>query len=307
MAHHALPLPVGVNRRIMWKYAVPIVLFHLLSLLACVPWFFSWTGLILCLLGVHVYGKFVTLCYHRQLSHRSFKTPKWFERLSVLISLCSLQDTPARWVATHRLHHKEADKQPDPHSPLVNFLWSHIGWLMIDNSDLYRPAILQKYARDILDDPFYMRLEKNRIIAPLVFAVHGLLYFAVAVAIGWPVLGSWAAAIRLGLSCVVWGVVLRTVLVWHITWSVNSLTHLFGYRNYETGEGSRNNWVVAVITFGEGWHNNHHFDQAAASVQCRWWELDGNYYHIKVLEWLGLAYDVIPPKHQRKAVRGIRP
>jgi len=105
--------------------------------------------------------------------------------------------------------------------------------------------------------------------------------------------------VRLGASVVVWGVFLRIVLVWHITWSVNSLSHLFGYRTYETGEGSRNNWLVALLAVGEGWHNNHHADPTAASVQHRWWEIDISYYEIKLLEALGLASNIVRPRHLR--------
>jgi stearoyl-CoA desaturase (delta-9 desaturase) len=103
---------------------------------------------------------------------------------------------------------------------------------------------------------------------------------------------------------VVWGVLVRTVIVWHITWSVNSLTHLFGYQTYDTGENSRNNWLVAVLTVGEGWHNNHHHDPVAASVQRRWWEIDITYYEIKLLQILGLAHDVRPPRHRRRRTAG---
>ena len=106
---------------------------------------------------------------------------------------------------------------------------------------------------------------------------------------------------------VVWGVFVRIVAVWHITWSVNSLSHMFGYRNYETGEGSRNNWLVALLTVGEGWHNNHHEDPSAASVQHRWWEIDISYYEIRLLEALGLASDVITPRHIRRSVTATRP
>ena len=112
--------------------------------------------------------------------------------------------------------------------------------------------------------------------------------------------GDNAAALQMAMSVLVWGVFARTVYVWHITWSVNSLSHIFGYRNFETDDHSRNNWFVALITGGEGWHNNHHADQAAASVQTRWWELDLNYYFIKCLECVGLATNVVPLALQRR-------
>ena len=182
-----------------------------------------------------------------------------------------MQDTPGRWVATHRFHHQESDEQPDPHSPLVSFLWAHVGWLMLHNHGTHNLSAYQKYAGDVLRDPFYMRLEKNPLIVFYVYLAHALLYFLVGLAIGWAVHGQAMAGVQFGLSLLVWGVLVRTVAVWHITWSVNSLTHLFGYRNYETDENSQNNWLVAMLTVGEGWHNNHHHDQASASNQHKWW------------------------------------
>jgi len=298
-----IPLPARVNlRNIYWTYAVPIVFIHIVAIAGVLPYLFTWSGLFLCLMGIHIFGKFITICYHRQLSHRSFKTPKWLERIFVMLSLCSLQDTPAQWVANHRQHHKHSDEQPDPHSPFVNFFWSHVGWLLVANPETQSSGALQKYARDILEDPFYMRLERYPWLSVFIYAAHAALYMAGGFALGYWWDGTVAAGVQVSLSWLMWGVLLRTIGVWHITWSVNSLTHIFGYRNYETSEGSRNNWFVALLTFGEGWHNNHHYDQAAASVQHKWWEYDFNYHHIKALELVGLAWDVIPPKHKREEV-----
>jgi stearoyl-CoA desaturase (delta-9 desaturase) len=212
-----------------------------------------------------------------------------------------MQDTPGKWVATHRFHHLHSDEKPDPHSPLVNFLWAHVGWLVIHNPATHNVAAYEKYARDLLEEPFYMRLEKS-LTWVWIYVAHAALFFVAGAALGWL---SGGEALRVGLSLLVWGVYVRTVLVWHITWSVNSLTHLFGYKTYTTGENSRNNWFVALITVGEGWHNNHHFDPASASVQHRWWEIDISYYEIKLLQWLGLATDVTPPKHRRLACRAV--
>ena len=150
-------------------------------------------------------------------------------------------------------------------------------------------------------DRFYMYLEKN-LVWFWIFVLHAVAYFAVGLAIGWA-RGDVMAGLQFGLSLLVWGVLVRTVAVWHITWSVNSLTHMFGYSNYKIDDHSRNNWLVALLTVGEGWHNNHHYDQASASNQHRWWELDVTYYEIKLLQWLGLARNVTPPKHRRRAAR----
>ena len=295
-----LPLPDSVQPgEIYWQYALPIASIHLLALLALVPWFFSWTGLVLLLVGVPLYGQGINLVYHRLLSHRSFRVPKWLERTFVVGALCSLQDTPAKWVATHRFHHTHSDEPQDPHSPLVAFLWAHVGWLLVRNSSVHSLAAYEKYARDVLEDRFYLRLEKS-LLWVWIYLAHALVYFVAGLVAGAVIDGTLAAGLQFGASLLVWGVLLRTVAVWHITWSVNSATHLFGYRNYETGENSRNNWLVGLLAAGEGWHNNHHYDPAAATVQHRWWEIDPTYYAIKLLEVIGLATDVIPPAHRRR-------
>ena len=300
-----LDRPPSVPGNVLWVYAISITAVHLLALLAFFPWFFSWTGLILAVGLYPVFGQSITICYHRLLAHRSFKTPKWLERSWVVLSLCCLQDTPAKWVANHRHHHAAAAQQPDPHSPLVSFLWSHIGWLYFRNEYTHNAGMLQKHAKDILQDPFYMYLEKSWVGQGIYF-FHVALYYVIGFLIGYFWDGNLYAGFQFGMSIMIWGAIVRTVLVWHITWSVNSLTHIFGYRSYKTNEESRNNWFVTLLTFGEGWHNNHHHDQTSASMRHRWWELDLNFWLIRILEKLGLAYDVISPKHIRTAAAAMR-
>lgn len=287
----------------MWTVAVVIGGMHVLALAAALPWLFSWTALIVCILGVHIFGQAITIGYHRLLSHRSFQTPKWFEHVIVIMALCCMEATPGRWIATHRYHHNHSDEHHDPHSPLVGFMWAHFGWLMVHNRSLNSIATYEKYARDILGDPFYMKLEKKPMLPLLVYLAHAAVFFLAGGVIGFLAQGTMLEALRMGLSLLVWGVIVRTVLVWHITWSVNSLTHLFGYRSHNTDDNSRNNWLVALLSVGEGWHNNHHHDPASASVQHKWWELDLSYYEIRLLEKLGLARKVTPPRHIRHAKR----
>jgi fatty-acid desaturase len=294
-----VPEPVKPYQ-INWLYAGTIGLVHLLALLALIPYCFSWTGVIVMLIGVHVFGQGITIGYHRLLTHRSFRTPTWVEHVFAILGICCLEDTPVRWVVIHRMHHVDSDEQPDPHSPLVNFLWSHMGWLMYRNRATHSMSATEKFGKDLLRDPFYMKLEKRPILQFYIVYIQLMIYFAAGFIAGW-FFGGLASAIQLGVSLVVWGVFVRTVAVWHITWSVNSLSHMFGYRNYDTGEESRNNWLVALLTVGEGWHNNHHQDPSAATVQHRWWEFDISYYEIKLLEKLGLASDVIVPRHVRHA------
>ena len=143
--------------RVIWLYVIPVVAIHLAAMAAFIPWLFSWTGVALAILGVPFYGMGITLGYHRLLAHRSLVLPKWLEHGFALLAQCSLQDTPAKWVTVHRMHHVFSDEQPDPHSPLVNFFWSHFDWLFYHNTATRSIGSMQKYARDILEDPFYMR------------------------------------------------------------------------------------------------------------------------------------------------------
>lgn len=299
----SIPLPAEVNqKRIYYSYLVSFIVFHSLALLCFVPWFFSWTGFASLVIGSYFFGAVgIPITYHRLLTHRSFKTPKWFERCLVVISLCNGQETPARWVAWHRLHHHESDHQEDPHSPLVNFLWSHFQWLIYENGNTSKFSIYKKYAKDILNDPFYMWLEKKTYAGVAIFIGHGVAIFLAAWLIAGLCMGFGAAAFQMACSVFVWGVIARVVVMWHVTWSVNSLSHMFGYRNYDTDDHSRNNWFVAIISSGEGWHNNHHADQSACTVQHKWWEFDLNYYIIKSWSFVGLATDIVPPMHKRRA------
>jgi fatty-acid desaturase len=298
-----LPLPATVRLdRVVWLYVTTVVTIHLAALAALIPWLFSWTGVVLAILGVPFYGLGITLGYHRLLAHRSLSVPKWLEHAITLFAQCSLQDTPAKWVTVHRMHHVFSDEQPDPHSPLVNFLWSHFNWLFYLNTATRSIGALQKYAHDILQDPFYMRFEKTY-LGPAVYLGHLLIYSMAGALIGCMTTGTAMGALQFSLSLFVWGGLVRTVLGWHVTWSVNSLTHLFGYRNYETDESSRNNWFVGVVALGEGWHNNHHHDPAAASVWHRWWEFDLTYCAILSLKRLGLATRIVEPKQTRRARR----
>ncbi|MEX2215637.1 MAG: fatty acid desaturase [Phycisphaeraceae bacterium] len=296
-----LPLPTGVNRkRRLYVYIVAFVVMHVLALAALIPWLFSWTALFLFIAGIYFFGQGINLCYHRVLTHRSVALPRWLEHFWTLIALCCMEDTPCKWVTTHRHHHKHSDEPEDPHSPRVTFWWSHFQWLTLHNSDTHSITAFQKYSKDILADPFYMRLEKNVWLSPLVYLAHVALFILAGALLGWLSEGTFIGAVQGGLSFLVWGVILRTVAVWHITWSVNSLTHTFGYRNHDTDDRSRNNWIVGVLASGEGWHNNHHHDQASACNQHRWWELDLTYCHIVILKWMGLAKDIILPRHIRQ-------
>jgi stearoyl-CoA desaturase (delta-9 desaturase) len=310
-AQSRLPLPASVRKdKVLWPYFIGIVGFHVLALLAFVPWLFSWTGVALALCGLYVFGTLgINLCYHRLLTHKGFVIPKWLEHTFAVLGVCCLQDTPARWVAVHRLHHQNSDEQDDPHSPLVSFLWGHFGWLLVTNQELQRLAMYERYSRDILRDPFYLKLERRGLWLWINMA-HWLVFFLSGFAVGWATSAGDAGAavldgIQFGLSLFVWGVLVRTVLVWHITWSVNSVTHLWGYRNYDTDEESRNNVVVGILSNGEGWHNNHHADPRSAAHGHYWWEFDVTYLTIKSLAFLGLAHQIVMPNPRIAARHGV--
>jgi len=296
---HSAKSPASKSRHRLTVYAVPILIIHLLSLLALVPAFFSWWGVAALIIGIYVYGQGINLGYHRLLSHRSLKVPKWLERTYVLVALCCLEETPAKWVSTHRLHHAHSDEYEDPHSPTRTFFWSHMGWLLTEVPEQNQMGVHMKYAADLIKDPFYRYLEKAWWFSLMLLGVQVAVYYLLGIAISFVGLAGESPAWMLGMSLVVWGVLLRLVMVWHLTWSVNSLGHVIGYRNYSTNENSRNNWLVALLASGEGWHNNHHHDPASASVQHRWWEVDVTYYQILILEKLGLAKDVVRPRHVR--------
>lgn len=292
-----LKLPSKVNRhRYVWPYIYGIGTYHVLALLAFVPWFFSWTGLLSVPIGIYLFGTLgINLCYHRILTHQGMIVPKWLERTFALLGVCCLQDTPARWVAIHRLHHLHSDEQEDPHSPLVNFIWGHIGWLFLRNDQTDNISTYERYARDVLRDPLYLSLERSWAIL-WINILQSILYFLVGTGVGLLFAESTLVAVQFGASLWLWGVIVRTVVVWHITWSVNSLAHIWGYQNYDTKDNSRNNWFVAWISNGEGWHNNHHADQRSAVHGHRWWEFDLTWQTIRILEWVGLAKNVIRPR-----------
>jgi stearoyl-CoA desaturase (delta-9 desaturase) len=268
-------------------------LVHLVALLAFLPWFFSWTGVVLAVLGAYVFGLLgMNIGYHRLLTHRSFSCPRWVERSLAVVGACCLEESPTVWVAWHRQHHSAADKEEDPHSPVRSFLWGHVGWLMI-KSDNAEPALINRAVRAGFDEGPVLR------VALLSWAVFFATGFAVAIIGG----GTTLEALRFGSSLLVWGAAVRTVVVWHMTWSVNSVTHLWGYRNYETSDSSRNNAVVALLNGGEGWHNNHHADPRSARHGHTWWEFDLGWLTIRVLMLLGLAANVSSPSAQLLASR----
>lgn len=260
---------------------IALVLVHGLALLA--PFTFSWPGLITFVVMAFATGCLgITLCYHRLLSHRSFKTHKLVKFFLMLCGTLSLQGSPIWWSATHRVHHRESDQEMDPHSPTVSFAWAHTLWLLFKDPRLQDPSILNRYMPDLVDDPGSKFLDK--FFLPINLAFLALLYAG----------GFYFGGPKLALSILIWGGAVRIAYVWHITWFVNSVTHMFGYCNYKTRDDSRNLWWVALLAYGEGWHNNHHANPSAARTGHRWWEFDLTYGIMRLMEITGLAWKLQP-------------
>jgi fatty-acid desaturase len=283
-------LPSRVNsQHFKTETLVAFLIIHGAALAA--PFTFSWLGLAVFAVMSFATGCLgVTLCYHRLLSHRSFKTHKWVKYFLMFCGTLSFEGDPAWWTATHRLHHRESDQELDPHSPRVSFAWSHMFWLLYQDPRLKDTKVLAQFIPDLVNDPWAKFLEKFFLPVNLVFlgALYGL--------------GYCFGGTPIAISVLVWGGFLRIVWVWHSTWFVNSVTHIWGYRNYETKDDSRNIWWVALLTFGEGWHNNHHANPSAAKSGHRWWEFDVTYGIIKLLQVTGLAWRVQPAIPAKSAV-----
>lgn len=285
-AETAAPLRGGLHpSSLRWRIIVPIAALHLIALLAVWPALFSWSGLVIFAVMCWVSGGIgITLGFHRMLTHRSFKCPKWLEYGITLCGCLAWQGNPAEWVGMHRLHHKHSDTDHDPHSPRHGFDWAHILWMLHDDAYGFKGI---DAAKDLLRDPVFKFIDDW-------FYVPQLILAAALLGVGW-----WWGGWELGLGWVVWGVALRTVVVFHGTWFVNSAAHTWGYQNYETGEQSTNLWWVALVSFGEGWHNNHHKHPRSAAHGLRWFELDTTWWLIKGLSAVGLVWDVkLPERHE---------
>lgn len=302
----SLDYPATLAPQVIWAYVFWFALIHLAACCAALPWLFSWVGMVLALVTHYLCATIgISVCYHRMLAHRAFHAPKWLEYLFATFAVCNMQESPSRWVGIHRRHHQFTDEQDDPHSPLAGFLWGHFQWVFTRNEAVSNVSFFDKYSRDLVRDPYYLFLERN-FMWFWVYVAHAILLFAAGFGIGavWTFEGmeSWESGLRLGLSVLVWAVALRTVYGWHSTWAVNSVGHLWGYRNYETSDNSRNQPLIGILSSGEGWHNNHHADPRCAKIGHRWWELDPGWWTIAALASVGLASDVVAEPRVEVAV-----
>ena len=285
----------AVRSEINWRNGLFFLFVHLIALLACIPWFFSWAGVVLCVAGTFVFGTLgMSIGYHRLFTHRGFKCPRWLECTIAVLGCCCGEEAPAFWVAVHRKHHHHSDGEDDPHSPLLGFFWGHVGWLLVKNNALNRYRVIDRYARDLQRDPFHHWLIQHDHWIHLFFA-SWFLFFAAGFAAATGMGAGVSDAVQFGLSLMVWGCAVRTVMVWHQTWFVNSAAHLWGYRNYDTHDDSRNNVWAGLFCNGDGWHNNHHADPSSARHGHKWWEVDLSWLTIRVMMALRLVTDVAMP------------
>jgi sn-1 stearoyl-lipid 9-desaturase len=256
-----------------------MVAIHVLALVALLPRFWSLPAVASFLVLYWVTACLgVTIGYHRLLSHRAFRVPRWLERFFATCGALSCQHGPIDWVGLHRHHHKFSDTEVDHHSSLEGFWWSHMGWMFEEI-----PAItaVPRLTGDLARDPYHRWLNRWFLVLQLPLAA---LLFWIGTATG---AGGWAL--------VLWGIPLRLVVVYHCTWLVNSATHCWGSIAYPSGDRSRNNPWVAALTFGEGWHNNHHTFPHSARHGLQAGQIDLTWQHIRLLRALGLATQVRLP------------
>jgi len=248
-----------------------LIWFHIQAAVALFQ--FTWTNFYTALALYYVtVGLGISMGYHRLHTHRGFKTYKPFEYFLALCGALTLEGGPIFWVATHRLHHQHSDQPQDPHTPRVSGFWAHMGWVLFGDSNHSNTARMGRYAPDLAKDPFYRWLTTWHWV-PL--TILGFVLLAI---------GGW--------SLVNWAIFLRVVFGLHATWLINSATHMWGSRRFATKDDSKNTWWAALITFGEGWHNNHHAHPTSARHGLAWYEFDPTWLSLKLLRAIGLVWDV---------------
>jgi len=254
-----------------WRMSLFILSAHIGACAALFFW--SWSAIITAVVLYWLSGSLgIGMGYHRLLTHRSYKVPKIVEYFLVTCGTTALQGGPIEWVVTYRIHHAYADRDGDPHSPRDGGWWAHVGWILWGSAQNYDKATIARYAPDLIKNSYYRWLTRFYFMPLLVVGVILLIF------------GGWGVLL--------WGVFLRVILQLHATWLVNSATHLWGKTRFETDDDSRNSWWVAMLTFGEGWHNNHHAHPTSARHGLRWYEIDLNWIGIKTLQLFRLAHGI---------------
>ena len=269
------------SNKVQWSTIVAVAIFHILAIAALFT--FSWQNLLAFFVLWWISGSLgIGLGYHRLLTHGGYKVPKWLEYFLTFCGTMAMQSGPLMWVTTHRIHHAHTETDKDPHSPRKGTYWAHIGWIFRGTAQVQPRWAVQKYAPDLLKDKVHVFFDNYYYVSTIIL---GVALFAVG-----------------GFSMVLWGVFLRIVFGWHSTWLVNSATHAWGTRRFETRDDSTNNGLIALVTFGEGWHNNHHAHPRSARHGLTWKEFDLNWLQISFLEKIGLAKKVYAYELEKPAI-----
>jgi sn-1 stearoyl-lipid 9-desaturase len=254
-----------------WITVIAMTIFHIGAVAAF--FFIDWGAIAVAVALWYISGSWgIGMAYHRLLTHRGYKTHKWLEYFLTICGTLALEGGPIFWVATHRIHHQNSDHEGDPHTPREGTYWAHMGWIMTGKAMHHDTQVLRRYAPDLAKDPFHVALTSWHWVPQVVVGL-GLLAYG-------------------GLPYVLWGTFFRTTFGLHCTWLVNSATHIWGSRRFQTRDDSTNNWWVAMLSWGEGWHNNHHAHPVSARHGLAWYELDINWLGIKALEKMGLVWDI---------------
>jgi stearoyl-CoA desaturase (delta-9 desaturase) len=270
----AIPVSQKFERRVEWLRTLPFIGMHLMC--AGVIWVGVSTTALVVAAALYVARLVaITAFYHRYFSHRTFRTSRALQFIFALLGTMAVQRGPLWWAAHHRHHHAHADEEHDSHSPLQHgFWWSHMGWFMNRSNFRTRSELIQ----DLTRYPELRILDRFDIVPPIALAV--------------------VLFVSGGAQLLIWGFFISTVVLHHVTFTVNSLAHRFGRRRYATSDGSRNNWLLALLTFGEGWHNNHHHFPGSVRQGFYWWEIDVTYYVLRVLALFGLIWDLRRPPRE---------
>jgi len=268
---NAIEINQTESDKIQWVTIFFVTSFHVLAIGALFT--FSWANLLAAVITWWIAGSWgIGMGYHRLLTHRGFKTSKAVEYFLSFCATLGLQSGAINWVTTHRIHHAFTETDKDPHTPHHGTYWSHMGWIFRGTAQNQDEATQLRYAPDLVRDKVHVFMSNYYYVTPIIAAV--ILY----------AIGGW--------SMVLWGIFLRQVIGWHSTWLVNSATHLWGTRRFDTRDDSRNNGLIAALTFGEGWHNNHHAHPRSAKHGLTWYEFDVNWLQLKLMEKLGLISDL---------------
>ncbi|MEF3273170.1 MAG: acyl-CoA desaturase [Chloroflexus sp.] len=241
----------------------------------------DWLDVTLMLILYVISGLGITIGFHRMLTHKSFETSRPMKALFLIMGCMALEGDPISWASTHIQHHAHSDDEEDPHSPLEGLWHSHVGWLFTHKHNI------EMYGKWLTKDPTIVWVSKTWYL--------------------WAALGILVPTLIAGWSGLIWGGLVRIFLTHHITWSVNSICHTFGRRDYNTRDASRNNFIVGLLAFGEGWHNNHHAFPRSAFHGLRWWQIDISAYIIRALEKLGLVWNVYRVKPEDQLKRQVMP